>query len=229
VPDAVVNKLAAGAGPDVLTLAQFEFRLKGDREKNRDGLLTEGEFDLYSGDIIEASPAEGYITNGTIGLYIGAIVVLSGLVATLLGGVFGDYLRNRGVRGAYFKVAGWGMIVAFPFFLGMLFAPFPLAWGLLFVAVFFLFFNTGPANTILANVTRPAVRATAFAINILIIHALGDAVSPLIIGFVADLSSLHAAFVGVSLLIPVSGVLWIWGAKHLDEDTARAETAPSHE
>ncbi len=228
VPADVVNKLAAPAGLDSLTLAQFEERLKG--TPAAPGLLSEDEFALHRADILDASPAEGSMTNKTIGTYIGAIVVVSGLVATLLGGVLGDYLRKRGVRGAYFKVAGWGMMVAFPFFLTMLFVPFPLAWVMLFVAVFFLFFNTGPANTILANVTRSEIRATAFAINILVIHAFGDAVSPLIIGFVSDLSSLHTAFVGVSLLIPVSGVLWIWGAKHLEEDTARAEaevTAPS--
>ena len=72
--------------------------------------------------------------------------------------------------------------MAFPFFLGMLFVPFPYAWLFMFVAVFGLFFNTGPANTILANVVPSHIRATAFAINILIIHTLGDAISPLIIG-----------------------------------------------
>ncbi len=221
VPKAVVNKLEAATGPDVLTLAQAEAKLKGEAEKP--GVLTKEEFAAHQGEIFDASPAPGYVTNGDIGLYIGAIVVVSGLVATILGGILGDYLRKRGVKGAYFQVAGWGMIVAFPFFLGMLFVPFPLAWGMLFVAVFFLFFNTGPANTILANVTRSEIRATAFAINILVIHALGDAISPLIIGVVSDVSSLHTAFVGVSLLIPVSGVLWIWGAKHLDADTAKAD------
>jgi hypothetical protein len=109
----------------------------------------------------------------------------------------------------------------------MLYVPLPWGWVFFFVAVFFLFFNTGPANTILANVVRSDIRATAFAINILIIHALGDAISPLIIGFVADLSSLQAAFVGVSLLIPVSGLLWIWGARYLDEDTRKAEAGVS--
>jgi hypothetical protein len=220
VPEPVVAKLDAAVGPEVMTLPQFEERLKG--------LLTEEEFARYRGELHDAAPAEGSMTNATIGTYIGGIVVVSGLVATLLGGVLGDYLRNRGVRGAYFHVAGWGMVVAFPFFLGMLYAPFPAAWGLFFVAVFFLFFNTGPANTILANVTRAEIRATAFAINILIIHALGDAISPLIIGFVADLSSLHAAFVGVSLLIPLSGVLWVWGARSLDADTAKAERGPAN-
>jgi MFS-type transporter involved in bile tolerance (Atg22 family) len=96
---------------------------------------------------------------------------------------------------------------------------------LIFVAVFFLFFNTGPANTILANVTRSKVRATAFAINILIIHALGDAISPPILGLIADYTSLQTAFLSIAFLVPLSGVLWIWGAKHLDEDTARAEAA----
>ncbi|QJW99737.1 spinster family MFS transporter [Frigoriglobus tundricola] len=223
VPEEVLGKLPEATSPDILSLPELETRLKGNRSKNKTGPLTEAEFATYGGDILEASAAKGYITNGTIGLYIGAIVVVSGLVATLAGGLLGDFLRNRGVKGAYFLISGWGMVIAFPFFLAMMYVPFPYAWGCLFVSVFFLFFNTGPANTILANVTRSPIRATAFAINIFIIHALGDAISPLIIGFVADLSSLHTAFVAVSALIPISGSLWIWGANHLDEDTAAAE------
>lgn len=223
VPEEVLKKLGAFDGPSDLPLRPFEYRLKGDPDKNQPGLLTQDEYTLYSGDVLEASTAKGSLTNGMIGTYIGGIVVISGLVATLLGGMLGDYLRNRGVRGAYFHVSGWGMLIAFPFFLGMLYVPFPLAWGLLFVAVFFLFFNTGPMNTVLANVVRSPIRATAFAINILVIHALGDAISPLVIGFVSDLSSLQTAFVGVSLFIPLSGILWLLGVRHLDADTAAAE------
>jgi MFS family permease len=217
VPAAVADKLRAAAWPEGVALPEF-------REKLR-ATLTEQEFTLYSSWVFDSSPAEGSLTNGTIGLYFGAIVVLSGLFATLLGGILGDYLRNRGVKGAYFHVAGWGMIAAFPAYVAMLYVPFPLGWVLIFVAVFFLFFNTGPANTILANVTRSKVRATAFAINILIIHALGDAISPPILGLIADYTSLQTAFLSIAFLVPLSGVLWIWGAKYLDEDTARAEAA----
>jgi MFS transporter, Spinster family, sphingosine-1-phosphate transporter len=222
VPEDVIAKLVAASSPDVMTNAEFKDKLNG--TKDAPGLLSKDEFERFSPDIFDSCPAPNSLTNETIGLYLGAIVVLSGLVATLLGGIAGDYLRNRGMRGAYFQVSGWGMIVAFPFFFGMLFAPMPLAWLLLFVAVFFLFFNTGPANTILANVTRTKIRATAFAINILIIHALGDAISPLIIGAVADRSSMQVSFIGVSFLIPISGALWIWGARYLDEDTRKAES-----
>ncbi len=212
-----MDKLKAAAWPSGMTLSEFKAKLRD--------TLTEAEFTLYSSWVFDSSPAEGSLTNSAIGTYLGAIVVVSGLLATLLGGMLGDRLRNRGVRGAYFKVIGWSMAVSFPFFLAMLYVQFPFGWVFLFVAVFFLFFNTGPANTILANVTRSEIRATAFAINILIIHALGDAISPLIIGFIADLSSLHAAFVAISFLVPVSAFLWVLGAKYLDEDTARAESS----
>ncbi len=105
----------------------------------------------------------------------------------------------------------------------MLYAPFPLAWLFVFLAVFCLFFNTGPSNTILANVTRPELRATAFAVNILVIHALGDAVSPVIIGAVADAKSLRAGFVIVSVTFLLGAIAWAVGAPHLARDTARAE------
>jgi len=104
----------------------------------------------------------------------------------------------------------------------VLWTPFPFAWVFLFLAVFCLMFNTGPTNTILANVTHPSVRASAFALNIFIIHALGDAVSPMIIGFINGYAkNMNAGFLTVSLMFLVAGVLWWWGARYLERDTAR--------
>ncbi|MBY0456045.1 MAG: hypothetical protein K2V38_01770, partial [Gemmataceae bacterium] len=162
------------------------------------------------------------LTLGKVNFLFGVIVVFSGLGATILGGVVGDRMRAAGYRGAYFKAAGWTTVGAWPFFVGVLFVPFPLAWGLLFAAVFLLFFNTGPANTIIANVTRSEVRATAFAINILVIHMLGDVISPPLIGLIAGFSDLGTAFLVVATAIPVGGLLWVRGAKFLDADTAKA-------
>ena len=82
----------------------------------------------------------------------------------------------------------------------------------MFLAVFGLFFNTGPANTILANVVPSGIRSSAFAINILIIHALGDVISPPIIGVIADGSSLHMAFLVTSAFILIAGIIWSLGA-----------------
>ena len=157
-------------------------------------------------------------------IIFGGITVLAGLTATLAGGIAGDRLRKR-FPGSYFLISGIGVIIAFPFSVGMLFTPFPSAWVMMFVAVFFLFFNTGPSNTALANVTDPSIRATAFALNILIIHALGDAAAPPLIGAVADRTNMDVAFLVVSAMMLVAGVLWLWGAKFLPSDTARIEAA----
>jgi MFS family permease len=152
----------------------------------------------------------------------GGIVVVSGLVATILGGIAGDRLRGRGWGGAYFIVSAAGMFLGFPLFLLLLVTPFPYAWGLLAASVFCLFFNTGPSNTALANVTHPSIRATAFAANIFVIHALGDCISPPIIGWVKDHWSFKVGFVVVSVTILISGIFWAWGSFYLARDTALA-------
>lgn len=167
----------------------------------------------------------GYGTLGTVNLTLGAIVVVTGLFATLAGGWAGDKLRTR-YPGSYFLVSGWGLLIGFPLFLLVLVMPFPLAWIPLAGAVFFLFFNTGPANTILANVTSPEIRTTAFALNILIIHALGDAISPPLIGFISDrLNNLGLALGVVALMFLIGGVLWLMGTKHLAPDSKKVQDA----
>jgi MFS family permease len=217
VPPAVVDKLRPLASPAILTTGEFRRKLEA-------SALTAEELQQYRSQIFESMTAPDSTTLSFVNLVFGAIVVVSGLVGTLFGGWLGDRLRDR-VRGAYFLVAGYGAIVALPLYIAMLFVPFPYAWGCMFLAVFFLFINTGPANTILANVTRHRIRATAFAINILIIHMFGDAVSPAIIGGIRDLSSLSTALLAVSVLILVAGILWVAGAKHLDEETRRVTAA----
>ena len=161
-------------------------------------------------------------TLGHVNTLFGAIVVVAGLVATLVGGWVGDQFRSR-FSGSYFIVSAIGIIVAAPFVVAMVYAPFPLAWVMCFLAVFCLFFNTGPTNAILANVTHPSVRATAFAVNIFVLHILGDAFSPPLLGKIGH-TSWNAAFLLVAAVMVLAGVLWLWGAKYLQRDT---ELAPS--
>jgi predicted MFS family arabinose efflux permease len=154
-------------------------------------------------------------------MLFGAITALAGLFGTLAGGIAGDALRRR-FRGAYFLVSALGILISGPSLLAFLGTPFPAAWIFVFLTVFFLFFNTGPTNAILANVTHPAIRASGFALNILVIHALGDAISPPIVGAIADRWGLPIGFVAVSAFMGLGGMFWLWGARHLDRDTQLA-------
>ncbi|HWH90359.1 MAG TPA: MFS transporter, partial [Candidatus Binatia bacterium] len=152
------------------------------------------------------------------------ITVVAGLVSTLLGGVVADRLRPR-FPGSYFWVSGIGMLIACPFFLATLYTPFPAAWVPMFFAIFFLFLNTGPSNTALANVSLPAVRATAFAVSILVVHALGDVQAFWLLGYIGGHANMHVAFLFVSGIIFLSGVVWLTGVRYLAADTAAVETA----
>jgi MFS family permease len=165
---------------------------------------------------------------GAVNTNFGIILVVSGLVATLVGGWVGDRLRKV-YPGSYFLVSGISMIIGFPMILAVIWATTPMVyWTCIFIACFCLFFNTGPTNTILANVSHPAVRASAFAINIFIIHLLGDAISPAIIGTIADHSSLDVGMAVVSVMIFVGGVLWLMGTRYLEQDTKLAPTRLSN-
>lgn len=164
-------------------------------------------------------------TLASVNLILGGILVVSGLVATITGGILADLLRNK-VKGAYFSVSGWAMYVAAPCCVAFIYLPFPVAWGLLFAACFCLFLNTGPSNTALANTVRPEHRPAAFALNILIIHLLGDVPSPLAIGSITDSTgSMNNAMLMLAAMVWLGGFIWRLGAKHLDEDTARVSNA----
>jgi MFS family permease len=160
-----------------------------------------------------------------VNIIFGGIAAVTGIVATLSGGWLADKLRDR-FEGAYFLVSAAGLLAAFPVFLLLLITPFPFGWVWVFLGCFCLFFNTGPSNTILANVTRPEIRSTAFALNILIIHTLGDAVSPPLIGAIADRvdryrphTGLGVGFLVVSLLMVLGSLFWFWGARYVKADT----------
>jgi MFS family permease len=151
----------------------------------------------------------------------GAVTCVAGLVGTLAGGLAGDRLRAR-FPGSYFLVSGIAMLVGFPFLLLTLGATFPTIWVWLFVTCFCLFFNTGPTNTILANVSHPSIRAAGFALNIFVIHAFGDVLSPVVIGIVGDRYDMNRAFILVGAMFVVAGILWLFGVPHLQRDTATA-------
>ncbi|MFL6551979.1 MAG: spinster family MFS transporter [Chthoniobacterales bacterium] len=162
--------------------------------------------------------------SANVGMTIfGLITVVAGLVSTLLGGIIADRLRSR-FAASYFWVSGIGMLIACPLFIATLYIPFPAAWITMFLAIFFLFLNTGPSNTALANVSLPAVRATAFAANIFVVHAFGDVQAFWLLGYIGGHANMHVAFLFVSAIIFASGVTWLFGVKYLPVDTAAVES-----
>ncbi len=149
----------------------------------------------------------------------GAITVLSGIMGTLTGGWLGDIFQKKNAKG-YLIVSGWGFLLGAPIAAYALITP-SLSGCLtaIFFAEFFLFFNTGPLNTIIINVTKPTVRAMAFAVNIFCIHALGDAISPTMLGWLSDLRGLRSSLLITPLTILLAALLSFICTRFIEEDS----------
>jgi len=153
----------------------------------------------------------------------GAITVLAGIFGTVAGGWLGDRWQKK-TRKGYLLISGWGFIIGTPIAAASILAP--STTGCLaaaFLAEFFLFLNTGPLNTVIVNVTKPAVRAMAFAVNIFFIHALGDAISPTILGWLSDRWGLRGALLITPAAIALAALFCFICSRFVADDMARAE------
>jgi predicted MFS family arabinose efflux permease len=144
------------------------------------------------------------------GTMFGLILAFDGVVASLLGGWIGDKLLPR-FQGAYYLVSAISLALGVPtmaFALHSSGRPMEIA---ILVAGFLLLLNTSPLNTALINAVGPHIRAFALAVNIFVIHLLGDAFSPWIIGRLADRWPLHLALSSTSVALALSAVILYYG------------------
>jgi MFS family permease len=142
----------------------------------------------------------------------GIIIVVDGIVAALAGGWLGDYLLPR-MRSSYYLVSAASMLLGIPVMIVALFAKGPAMVPAIGVAAFFLLLNTAPLNAAVINSVGAHVRATALAVNIFIIHILGDVPSPTMMGWVADKRSLQAAFILPVIAMGISSAILFYGMR----------------
>ncbi len=155
---------------------------------------------------------------GKANFLFGGITVVAGIIGTLAGGALGDKLQ-RSSRSGYLTVSGWGFILGAPILALAIFSPSLLvSLVAIFFAETFLFFNTGPLNTVILNVTPQPLRAMAFAVNIFFIHALGDAVSPALLGWISDLSDLRNSLLVTPLAVIVAALFCFLGRRFIAGD-----------
>ena len=81
------------------------------------------------------------------------------------------------------------------------------------IAMFSIFLSTGPLNAAIVNAVPATVRATAIAVELFLIHALGDTPSPRLIGMVSDRTTLSTGL-GLTLVsMLIATVLLFVGAR----------------
>jgi MFS transporter, Spinster family, sphingosine-1-phosphate transporter len=155
----------------------------------------------------------------------GVILAIDGTIASLAGGWLGDRLLRR-TRSAYYLVSAASMGLGIPVMMIALFNRGPAMVPGIAVAGFLLLLNTAPLNAAVINSVGGHIRATAIAVNLFVIHLLGDAFSPWLIGRVSDKSSLESGFISTVVATALSSAILFYGMKFapaVAADNASAE------
>ena len=117
------------------------------------------------------------------------------------------------MKGSYYLVSAASMLLGVPVMIVALFTRGPLMIPAIALAAFFLLLNTSPLNAAVINSVGAHIRATAIAVNIFIIHILGDVPSPTMMGWVADRKSLQVAFILPVIAMGISSAILFYGMK----------------
>ncbi len=156
-------------------------------------------------------------------LIFGVVTLASGFLATIVGGWLGDYLL-RYTKGAYYLVSGLGMTLAVPaIYLAVTYTGTSM-YPAIFAAEFMLLLNTAPLNAAMVNSVSARIRATAAAVNIFVLHALGDLLSPTVMGRISDESNLRLSFLAVTSAVGLSAIILFWGIRKAPELKVPEET-----
>ena len=148
----------------------------------------------------------------TVGLTLCGITAGTGLGGTAVGGWLAQ-LWLRSDHRALYLISAWSALLTVPFGVVCFFGPRATMLPALGTAMFMIFLGTGPLNAAIVNSVAAPVRATAIAMELFLIHALGDTPSPRLIGMVSDHSTL-ATGLGLTLvtMIVAAGLLF-FGAR----------------
>jgi predicted MFS family arabinose efflux permease len=153
----------------------------------------------------------GYSVAGA-GLTAGEITAIDGLLATIAGGWLAQQWIKRNHRALYL-VSAWGTLLAVPFALLVFFGPAHFLLPGAYAAEFCLFLSTGPLNAAIVNSVAAPIRATAISVNLFVIHALGDAFSPGLIGRISDATNLRIGLAATLVSLTISGAILFFGSR----------------
>jgi MFS transporter, Spinster family, sphingosine-1-phosphate transporter len=155
---------------------------------------------------------------GSAAATFGLLLVVAGFAGTLLGGRLSTAVAKRHPN-ADFIVSGWSLAASIVFTLVAVLAPQPAVfWPAMFVTLLLVFVNIGPLNAAMANVLPAELRARGFAVTTLLMHLLGDAASPWLIGVASDQVGLRMPVLVTGCLLAAAGVVLLAGRATLQTD-----------
>lgn len=153
----------------------------------------------------------GY-TLGAANNLFGLSIAVNGLVASLAGGWLSDLLLRK-TRMAHYLFSAATLAAGIPAMWIAIHATGQRMIVAIFVAEFLLLLNTGPLNAAVINSIGAHIRAAGLAVNIFVLHLLGDVPSAWVMGYMSDKYSLQLAFLGPVAAIVASSAILFFGMR----------------
>jgi hypothetical protein len=152
---------------------------------------------------------------------MGAVTVIAGAVGTATGGIWSDRATRRlgrddhdGRARAFLRICALGAALGAPFAAAAILSPSPTWFFPLFlVAETAIFVSTSPVNAVILETVPVTLRATAMAVSIFTIHALGDLWSPPGVGLLLDHVAAPIAMLALPTAVALSAAGW-WPTRH---------------
>jgi MFS transporter, Spinster family, sphingosine-1-phosphate transporter len=187
---------------------------------------------------------EKNMSPGSAAIVLGVVILFAGAAGTFGGGWIADRVASKR-RNGYYMVCGISSLLGvIPAFLAVTLHRPAFFLPPIFIAVALLFVNNAPFHAILVNSVPPTIRASAVALNIVVIHVCGDVISRFGVGTLSDsiaaghLTFIHrlagwagldpmrehltSALLVVPLALFVSAFFFFWGAKRHSGKTKTA-------
>eukprot|EP00055_Hartaetosiga_balthica_P010638 m.46073 g.46073 ORF g.46073 m.46073 type:complete len:504 (+) comp7249_c0_seq1:90-1601(+) len=178
---------------------------------------------------------EGHsISSATASLAFGAVTVVTGVIGTFYGSWLSKKYTAMTLKADSY-ICGLGLLASVAF-MGVAIPSLPYSQVAFWILVFFgeltLCLNWAPSAAITLYVHAPHMRASANAVNILITHLFGDAMSPFLVGLMSDTihtkyditsaDSLMLAQLLTVVVALIGGVCYLRSATYLPDDRAKA-------
>ncbi len=123
--------------------------------------------------------------------WMGGLVLVGSVGGVLAGSYVADTLQSRWNSGRALTIAVT-LLAGTPFMLVAVNTDsLPTFLACLFVASFLLTCYHGPATAVIHDLTPPSEHSFAFALYAFVIHLFGDALAPVLVGRVSDVSELR--------------------------------------
>ena len=159
------------------------------------------------------------LTVGAAGAVSGGVLAGGSLIGTIAGGWLADMMQRRRPEGRMI-VATAAFILGAPLtFLALAIHTLTPFIVVFVAAIVCLSLCLGPLNAVIQDVIAPQMRATAVGLVLLLAHLLGDAASPLVIGALADKTTLgYALIITAPPCLLIAGLICLFGLRTVARD-----------